>query len=456
MADNIENEEKTAEQTTKSEKTSAEDTATTASETAASEETKDKSEASTETKTNTQEENTTGSKTSDTTTTTTTGTDTTSETGSPYKTTPEDKDQMLITDPALVSSELGKIIFEITPNSASVYSDEIKTINYITRLFTYFDTLKTSWTQVVAAAKKYQAQTEEAPYPAGGTSGGSGGGSGSGGGGGGSPTNPGEEIEIKNITIDDLGILSDGLMKIAQEKGANIEEILANQKLQEDIKKQLTALPLSSELLDKMKDMKADDLVEFLTNLYNGTNSDMINLDATTQSVLVNYFNVLTGGTIPFADLLSQSNSATLGDGMKAFQTVDALLEDLKIKDGSTIRLNLLHIHNGYLTDTNLDEKAMNLVRALNEVMAKEKGVSVETLLTSGEYDEYIKDKVTSIEPHFSYLSAVSNTSNSNIQNVMGKLKIQADLVSNETSTYPEGSYEDMMNSAASNTTQNV
>lgn len=470
MADNIENEEKTAEQTTQGEKTPAEATTTTSNEATQSETAKENGGTGSETTTDTDKtsaedtptETTTKENNTETTskedgTTTATGADTTSATGSPYKTTAEDKDQMLITDPALVSSELGKIVFEITPDSAAVYSDEIKTINYITRLFTYFDTLKSSWTQVVAAAKKYQTQTEDAPYPTGGGGNGTGGGSGNGGGGGGSnPPNPGEEIKITDITVDDLGILSDGLMKIAQEKGANIEEILANQKLQEDIKKALTALPITSELLDKMKDMKTEDLIQFLTNLYNGTNSDMIKLDETTQTVLVNYFNILTGGTIPFADLLSQSNSATLGDGMKAFQTVDALLEELKTKDGNTIRLNLLHIHNGYLTNTNLDENAMNLVRALNETMAKEKGVTVESLLTNGEYDEYIKDKITSIEPHFSYLSAVSNTSNSNIQTVMGKLNINANVANNENSTYPETSYEDMMNSAASNTTQNV
>lgn len=326
-----------------------------------------------------------------------------------YKETTGTKDEILCTDCGAVRLELSQNPFSsssLTSLNASTYSKEWLTTSYIQNLFKAIEDTKSFWSVAVSISDEYHQLIDETKSPPGVTGGN--------GNSGGSPFNTTTSpiATISEIKNNDLGVISDGILKIASDKNTNVEDILSDNKMSEDIKKTLLALPISDELKKQINNMKAEDLQKFLKGLYNGKNSDMIQLD---KSIIKYLEGLQENGTLK--DLLSNSaNAELIKNGISEFKGISQYLKGLSTKNIEEIKINLLYANNGYVPDQNLSTNGIDIIRQFTESIAKEKNMSVEQLLTNSEHNDYILSRFNEFKNTSSYLGTLSGCDAKNVQ----------------------------------------
>lgn len=327
-----------------------------------------------------------------------------------YKETTGTKDEVLCTDCGAVRLELSQNPFSsssLTSLSASTYSKEWLTTSYIQNLFKAIEDTKSFWSTAVSISDEYHQLIDETKSPPAVNRG-----NGNNAGSSYSPSTTTPAATISEIKNDDLGVISEGILQIASDKNTNVEAILSDTKMAEDIKKSLLALPISDELKKQISNMKAEDLQEFLKGLYNGKNSEMIQLD---ESIIKYLEGLQENGTLK--DLLSNSANADLiKNGISEFKEISKYLSGLANKNIEEIKMNLLYANNGYIQDQNLSENGVNILRQFAESLAKEKNMSVEQLLTSSEHNDYILSRFKEFKNTSSYLGTLSDCDAKNVQ----------------------------------------
>lgn len=326
------------------------------------------------------------------------------------------ENEVLCTDCGAVRLELSQNPFSsssLTSLNAGTYSKEWLTTSYIQNLFKAISDTSSFWTTAVSISDEYHQLIDETEKPpivkrSTTTTGSSSSSTQSS-----SPTTTvTETITITEITNDDLGTVSDGILQIATDKNTNVDSVLEKNDLMEDIKKSLLALSLSEDLTAKITDMNNEDLIEFLKGLYNGTNADMIQLD---ESIIKYLEQLQENGTLK--DLLSNSeNSELLKNGITEFKGVSQYLKALGNKGVEEIKINLLYTDNGYVPEQNLSENGINIIRGFNESMAQDKNMSTEQLLTSTEHNDYILNRFNEFKNTSSYLATLSDCDSKNVQ----------------------------------------
>lgn len=206
-----------------------------------------------------------------------------------------------------------------------------------------------------------------------------------------------ESLDVSGVSRQDLSKLSDILHSAATEKGISVSDILSNKAMLESLRGELRKLALSNEVLTALRDMDSEHLQTFLKNIY----SEKVSYGGIGFDVVSRYLNGMT-----VSDLLSGKVSISQIPEFDSIASVDNYLEKLKLQSSDDARINLLYAYNGNTNDSNLDEGSVTILRDFVNTMADQKGISAEEILTNGEYNNYIANKISEMETNCSYLKS--------------------------------------------------
>ena len=226
----------------------------------------------------------------------------------------------------------------------------------------------------------------------------------------------GEEIgDAELLGIVELEEIGGELLSLALLKNLTLEELLADDKYSDEIKKAiLDSQNVSDSLKEIISQMDSSVARQFIAAMLNKGESDLFELSDLNMSILFNYLSVIAsnnGTTVE--NLLKQPQYAKLlRNALSNCKDATYLYAGWDNLSGEEIQENLLAVYNGDVPDE-LSKGSIEVTRGFIETLVDQSSVPYEELLTDASYAGPIKEATTQFQSATDFFGLLSQVSNS-------------------------------------------
>ncbi len=226
----------------------------------------------------------------------------------------------------------------------------------------------------------------------------------------------GQEVKQTDILeVAELGEIGGELLSLALLKNLSLEELLADDKYNEEIKKVILD---SQNVSDSLKEiiLQMDDSVarQFIAAMLNKGGYDLFDLSDLNMSILLNYLSKIAdnNGTTVENLLKKQQYSKLLRGALSNCKDAANLYAGWEDLSGEEIQENLLAVYNGDVPDE-LSKGSVDVTRGFVETLVNQSSVPYEELLTDSSYASTIKEATNQFQSATDFFGLLSQTSNS-------------------------------------------
>lgn len=234
----------------------------------------------------------------------------------------------------------------------------------------------------------------------------------------GSPGNiyGGQEVQQTDLLgVAELEEIGGELLSLALLKNLSLEQLLADDKYSDEIKKVvLDSQNVSDDLKEIITQMDSSVARQFIAAMLNKGSNDLFELNDLNMSILFNYLSVIAdnNGTTVENLLNKQQYAKLLRSALSNCKDAAYLYAGWENLSGEEIQENLLNVYNGDVPD-GLSKGSVDVTRGFVETIVKESSVPYDELLTDTSYAQVIKEATNQFQSATDYFGLLSQVSNS-------------------------------------------
>lgn len=232
-----------------------------------------------------------------------------------------------------------------------------------------------------------------------------------------------DTTSLEKLDLSALDNFVEILRDMSGKEGKGIDEILADDKYNDEIKKRLLE---SQYIPDELKKIltENDSIVSrlLLNDIMSGKRLDIFELNSVNLDVMYEYLNkVATENNITFSDFISKEQHTDLLKNtlsqLEDCKNVIRSWDNLSVEDYQT---KLLNVYDGDGIG-DMKENTVGVLRTFVKYLEDKSGVSSEEMLTQTKYADTIKSAVQEFGKSTIFASTLPKYSNSGISSVLGK-----------------------------------
>ena len=232
-----------------------------------------------------------------------------------------------------------------------------------------------------------------------------------------------DTTSLEKLDLSALDNFVEILRDMSGKEGKGIDEILADDKYNDEIKKRLLE---SQYIPDELKKIltENDSIVSrlLLNDIMSGKRLDIFDLNSVNLDVMYEYLNkVAKENNITFSDFISKEQHTDLLKNtlsqLEDCKNVIRSWDNLSVEDYQT---KLLNVYDGDGIG-DMKENTVGVLRTFVKYLEDKSGVSSEEMLTQTKYADTIKSAVQEFGKSTIFASTLPKYSNSGISSVLGK-----------------------------------
>ena len=223
----------------------------------------------------------------------------------------------------------------------------------------------------------------------------------------------GEEVGGELTDIEDLEGIGGALVALAQLKNLTLEQLLADDKYSDEIKKAvLESQNVSDSLKEIISQMDSSVARQFIAAMLNKNGNNLFQLSDLNMSILFNYLNVIADNHgISVNELITNTSySSLLKSALSNCKDASYLYSGWEDLSGEEVQENLLAVYNGDVP-SELSNGSVEVTRQFIDTLVDQSSIPYDDLLTDTSYAETLKEATSQFQSATDFFGLLSQIS---------------------------------------------
>ena len=227
------------------------------------------------------------------------------------------------------------------------------------------------------------------------------------------PDNDGNQIDgslLEKMTLSQLDGFLGSMVSLAESKSKKLDELVADDKYADEVKKALLASPhLPDEFKKLITDIDSKVVLQFLESILKGQSPDIFSLNPLNLGIIFSYLEtVAEKNGITVNELLTNPKYASLlRDTLSDFSNVYNMFKDYEEKKPEELQELLSNLYDGDVEKSVPDENII-VTRSFVDYISKESDIPYDELLSDNSYAPTLQKAVTEFSKALSFFTTSS------------------------------------------------